>query len=169
MLQNSVALGMVTTVALLTLACATSATSKEGEIPPTEQRPAPLVESVCSGYAAVLEKAHSVATGGQSLYEAEFNAELRTLSSAAEQAGQPLMARTLDDLALPFLVPHIAVQREGARGRMESGSRQMIRLCTAEGYESDWYDDPKVIADVFCEPLIGYKGQIGAGIPRQRC
>ena len=36
-------------------------------------------------------------------------------------------------------------------------SRQIVRLCTAEGYGNDWYNDPKVIADVFCDPR--YKGQ----------
>ena len=160
---------MVFIVVLLALACENSAYPQEGETLPTKRSPTPLVESVCSGYAAVLEEARSVAAGDQSFYEVVFNAQLRSLASAAEQARQPLMARTLDEMAFPFAIPHIAVQREGARGRMESGSRQVVRLCTAEGYESGWYGDPKVIADVFCDPLIGYKGQIGAGIPRQRC
>ena len=156
-------------IVLIALGCENSISTQEREELPTKQRPSALVESVCSGYAAVLEEAHSVATGDQSLNDAEFHAQLRTLSSTAQQASQPLMARTLDDLALRFAAPHIAKRLEDARGRMESGSRQIVRLCTAEGYGNDWYNDPKVIADVFCDPLIGYKGQIGAGIPRNRC
>ena len=45
----------------------------------------------------------------------------------------------------------------------------MVRLCVAEGYRSDWYDDPKVIADVFCNPLIGYREQLNQSFSLNRC
>ena len=171
LLQQEIGLFFMSLAVLFSLACGNSADHGEGTsiLSPTKRQPAPQVESVCSGYAGVLEEAQAVATGHRSLQEPGIAAQLQTLASTAKQADQPLMERALADLRLPFWLPGVAMSQEGTRSKLESASRQLVRLCVAEGYRSDWYDDPKVIADVFCNPLIGYREQLNPSFPLNRC
>ena len=114
---TGVGLFFMSLAVLFSLACGNSADHGEGTsiLSPTKRQPAPQVESVCSGYAGVLEEAQAVATGNRSLQEPGIAAQLQTLASTAKQAGQPLMERALTDLRLPFWLPGVAMSQEGTR------------------------------------------------------
>lgn len=111
-----------------------------------------VMEEVCLSYARLIEDANALSVGkkeGLDLYVTERLVEMAGMTQSVEKFA---MNRAINELWR--LNPDPGTYGVGGRkGEYQQGliaSRQVVRLCSAEGLWHDGFEAPEVVVDVLC-------------------
>ena len=111
-----------------------------------------VMEEVCLTYARVIEDANALSVGkkeGMDLYVTERLAEMAGMTQKGEEFAMNRAIRELWNLnSNPGTYGVGGVKGEYQQGLM--ASRQVVRLCSAEGLWHDGFEAPEVVVDVLC-------------------